>query len=255
MREKIVIITSILMAFFIVGCQSKSVDVKEINISVAASLVPAMNEIVDTYLKENENLEININSGGSGTLKKQISEGAEIGLFFSANEKYVDELIEEGLVQAEKKSTPVTNSLVLIKNKDAQSIKTINDLTTTDSMIAIGEVNTVPAGEYAKQAFENLGIWNGLESSLIYGKDVTAVKTYVERGEVDYGVIYKTDAKDLENSSIVMELPRDSYQEINYALAPIEGYTYEKECESLMNFILSSTGQGILESYGFTVTE
>lgn len=113
----------------------------------------------------------------------------------------------------------------------------------------------MPAGEYAKESFVNLNLWEKLNDSLIYAKDVTAVKTYVERGEVDYGVIYQTDALTLTKASVVMPLPQDSYEPIVYSLAPIEGYKNQKECEALMDFILSNTGKNILKSYGFDMNE
>lgn len=254
MRKKITIWTFVLVSLLLTACAKLADETKDIHISVAASLVPVMEEMIEEYTKEVP-IRIHVNSGGSGTLKKQISQGAEVGLFFSANEKYVDQLIEEGLIAADKKDSTISNSLVLIKSEEAPTISNLADLTERSSKLSIGEVSTVPAGEYAKESLMNLNLWEELEDSLIYGKDVTAVKTYVERGEVDYGIIYQTDAMTLTNSSVVMPLPQDSYEVIVYSLAPIEGYRNQEECEDFIDFILSSKGKEILESYGFDVNE
>lgn len=254
MRKKIILLTVLCMGMILSACGTQKEEVTELNISVAASLVNPIDEMIELYTKDHP-VKINVNSGGSGTLKKQISEGADIGLFFSANEKYVVELIDEGLVKPSNKSNLIYNTLVVIKNKEAQTLNSLLDIKENGSMLAIGEVSTVPAGEYAKESLTNLGLWDELESSLIYGKDVTAVKTYVERGEVDYGIVYKTDAMNLENGEVMMTLPTDSYQEIVYSLAAIEGYSNEAECLKFMDFIKSDTGKSILKNYGFEVSE
>ena len=254
MRKKISVLMVMCLGFITMACSNQKAITQEINISVAASLVDPINEMIEVYTKEHD-VEINVNSGGSGTLKKQISERADIGLFFSANEKYVDELIDEGLVRASDKVNPIYNTLVVIKNHEVPLIESLSDIKSGDFKLAIGEVTTVPAGEYAKQSLTNLGIWSDLESHIIYAKDVTAVKTYVERGEVDYGIIYKTDAMNLENSEVLLTLPNDSYQEIVYSLALIEGYPNEVECQEFMEFIQSETGTSILEKYGFYISE
>lgn len=255
MRKKIAILWIICLSILFMSCTNTKEDVKEINISLAASLLEPINTIIEEYEKEN-NIKINVNSGGSGTLKKQISEGAEIGMFFSANEKYVDDLIEEGLVSEDKKSNPVSNTLVLIKNKNVNDeLKEISDLVNLNKKIAIGEINTVPAGEYTKEALTNMNLWNSIESNVIYCKDVNAVKTYVERGEVDYGFIYKSDSIDLKESEIIVEVPEEYHKKIVYSLAPINGYEYSDECNKFIDFLNSTKGKEILKEYGFIVKE
>lgn len=255
MRKKIAILWMICLSILFMSCINTKEDIKEINISVAASLLDPVNKIIEEYQKEN-NIKINVNSGGSGTLKKQISEGAEIGVFFSANEKYVDDLIKEGLVSEDKKSNPVSNTLVLIKNKSVNDdINEISDLANLNKKIAIGEVSTVPVGEYAKEALTNMNLWNSVESNAIYCKDVNSVRTYVERGEVDYGFIYKSDAIDLKDSEIIAEVSEEYHKKIVYSLAPINGYKYSNECSKFIDFINSNKGKEILEEYGFIIKE
>ena len=118
MRKKVVLLLLIIFTVILSGCTNNAQTKKEINISVAASLLDPMTKIAEIYEKYN-NVKVNINSGGSGTLKKQISEGADVGLFFSANEKYVDQLISEGLASEANKVDEVFNKLVLIKSNNA----------------------------------------------------------------------------------------------------------------------------------------
>ena len=255
MRKKIGIIFLLMIACSFVAC-GKSNEVKEINISVAASLTDPINEIIQEYSSNKDNIKINVNSGGSGTLKKQISQGADVGVFFTADEKYIDQLIDEGLVNKEDKVNPITNELILIKsNSSDKKIESLSSLIDTDLKIALGDFNTVPVGQYSKESLEHEKIWDSIQDKIIYGNSVKAVKSYVERGEVDCGIIYKSDANTLENSTIVMELPDNIHEKIVYSIAPIKGYKYEDECKEIIEYINSNESKNIFKKYGFTVME
>lgn len=255
MRKKIIFLFTCFMMILIGGCNNGNSDKKEINISVAASLVEPIKQILSEYETEN-NIKINVNSGGSGVLKKQISEGADIGLFFSANEKYVDELIEENLIEEDKKQIPIGNKLVLIKSNDSKyEINTIMELSNSECKIAVGEVNTVPAGQYAKESLINMKLWDSIQDKIIFCKDVTAVKTYVEKAEVDYGFIYKSDSLNLKDSEVIFEIDENLHSPICYTLAPIKGYKYEKECKDIIDYIISDKSLKIFKDDGFNIKE
>lgn len=255
MRKKITVLLLVIISIFTIGCGKKVEETKEINISVAASLLEPMKEISSEFEKDN-NVKININSGGSGALKKQISNGADVGVFFSADDSYVDELIDEGLALKEDKVIPITNKLVLIKSKNANSdVKDIKDLAKVNVKIAIGEVSTVPAGKYAKETLVNEGIWDDIESNIIYCNNVTAVKSYVENGEVDYGFIYKSDSINLENSKVIIDVPDDLHEKIIYSLVPIKEYKNYDECKKFIEFINSEKSREVLKKFGFNIVE
>ncbi len=229
-----------------VGCSSNNAN-KEISISVAASLIEPMRKICDIY-EEANNIKVNINGGASGTLKNQIQEGAEVGLFFSADERYVDELINKNIAKEHNKINKIGNKLLLVKSKDSKE-------TITTGKIAIGVTSTVPAGQYAKEALEALGIWEKIQHNIIFCKDVLAVKTYVEKGEVDFGFIYNSDAYNLEESVVVEEIPQELYRPINYSLISIDKYEYADECKKLIDLIISEEGLNIFKEYGFEIRE
>ena len=90
-------------------------------------------------------------------------------------------LEEKGFLLEGTRQDLLKNSLVLIGSSDVKDkIKSIEDLKAGGVKIALGELNTVPAGKYAKQAFERLNMWNEIEKEAIYQKDVTAVLTIVD---------------------------------------------------------------------------
>ena len=163
MRKKIKLLSVILCVLALTGCNKSSQN--ELTISVATSLLNPINEIIKEYENEN-NVKVNINFGGSGTLKSQIENGADVCAYFSANEKFMDELVEKNMVKEDEINVPISNSLVLIKSdKCKYDIKSLKDLLKYDITMAIGQIDTVPAGQYAKESLEKLNIFNEIKDN------------------------------------------------------------------------------------------
>lgn len=249
-NKKIKLLSVLLCVLTFTGCSNS--QEKELTISVATSLLNPINEIVEEYEKKN-NIKINVNFGGSGTLKTQIENGADVCAYFSANEKFMNELVEENIVKEDEIKVPISNSLVLIKSDECNyDIKSLEDILKYDVTMAIGQVDTVPVGQYAKESLEKLNIFNKIKDKLVYGKDVSAVKNYVETNEVDLGIVYKSDSLDLKNSKVIIEVPKDLHEEINYTLAPINS---NKDGKKIVDFINSKYSKDILRKYGFLINE
>ncbi|WP_024613447.1 molybdate ABC transporter substrate-binding protein [Clostridium sp. Ade.TY] len=261
MRKKIIsgiLISCLAVTTLLVGCgnkenSSKKAEGKELTVSIAASLQKPMEDIAKKF-QEEKGIKINYNTGGSGTLKKQISEGANVDLFFSANTKYVDELINEKLVNKDNTYNFLTNSLVLISNNDVKKdIKSLNDLKDTKGKIAIGDIKTVPAGQYAKQTLDNLKLWNSLQDRFVYAKSVSNVVSYVENGDVDYGFVYKTDAKNVKGIKISYEIPNKDHKKIQYSLCLLKDSKNVDSSKEFIEFLKGNESKEIFKGYGFGV--
>ena len=173
-----------------------------ITVSAAISLKDALDELgpifqVQQHRKDGgSGTAVTYNYGGSGTLARQIEQGAPVDVFFSAAEKQMDELAAQGLIVADTRRDLVGNALVLIVPSQATPVvHNFQDLTgSAVKTIALGETSTVPAGMYARQTLEHLGLFAAVEKKIVYAKDVRAVLTYVETGNADAGLVYQTDA-------------------------------------------------------------
>ncbi|MEI3612094.1 molybdate ABC transporter substrate-binding protein [Pseudogracilibacillus sp. SO30301A] len=228
-------------------------DKSELFISAAASLTDAMDEVKETFEKE-YNVELTFNFAGSGKLAQQIQQGAAIDVFISANENWMDTLMEEGLVKEDTRKNITGNKLVLIVGEDSPiSYDSFEELDRNDvDEIAIGNPESVPAGEYTKEILENLGKWGELEDNLVYAQDVRQVLTYVETGNADIGFVYESDAKISDAVKVIAESDPDMHDPIIYPGAIIADSKNEVVAEQFIQFLLSEEGQEILEKYGFT---
>lgn len=224
---------------------------KEILISAAASLKEAMEEIKEDYEKDN-NVTLTFNFGASGSLQKQIEEGAPADIFISAGEKQFKALEEGGFLEENSKSNIAKNNLVLIVNKDHENeIKDLKDLDNLKGYIAIGETGSVPAGQYAMEALTYYDKWTSIQEKIVYAKDVKQVVSYVESGEAVCGIVYGSDAMQIKNSVIALSFDKESHKEIVYPGGVIKESKVKEEASVFLKYLTEGHGSKVLKKYGF----
>lgn len=235
---------------------STSGDVTELTISAAASLTDALEEISPIFETAHPEIKLTFNFGSSGSLQKQIEQGAPADLFLSAADKNMQELIDNNYILEGYSKQLLTNELVLITGKDEKvDISSEADLTNSEiKVIAIGIPESVPAGSYAKEALENLALYDTLLPKLVQAKDVRQVLQYVETGNADAGFVYKTDAIDAD-VNIVHAVDSSLYTPIVYPMGIVATSKHQEEAKTFYEFLSTDEAQSIFESYGFKGTE
>jgi len=226
----------------------------EIIIAAAASLTDAMNEIIVLYNKENPDITVIPTYGSSGSLQKQIEQGAPADVFFSAAPKQMNDLGEKGLILDGTRKDMLENTIVLVTPKSKKKINSFSDAGTDKiGQIAIGEPKSVPAGQYAQQVFTFLNLWDTVTAKAVYAKDVRQVLTYVESGEVDAGVVYATDAAIAKNVRIAATAPKGSHQPVLYPAAVVNGSAHPEEAKAFLVWLSGLKASAIFTRYGFLV--
>jgi molybdate transport system substrate-binding protein len=149
------------------------------------------------------------------------------------------------------------NKVVLIVPADSDSdIKSFDDLVNVDGTIAIGDPESVPAGQYAKEILTNLGIWDKLESKFSLGTDVTSVLNQVAQGSADCGIVYATDAKSNDGVKVVCEAPDDALDTpVIYPVAQIKDSKNADAAKAFMDFLQTQEAKDKFVEYGFTIHE
>lgn len=226
----------------------------ELTVFAAASLTDAITDISKTF-ESGRTVRVYTNFAGSQTLQVQIERGAPADVFISASPKQMDALEEKGVISESSRRNVLRNSLVLVVPIDSShQIEKPEELTKARiRRIAIGEPNSVPAGIYGAEAFNRLGIWEGVRLKLIPGTDVRAVLAYTETGEVDFGIVYKTDASVSEKIGIAYEFPTSSHSPIVYPAAVIRDAKNADLARTFLRYLESSEVKRVFEKYGFSV--
>lgn len=251
-------ITVIIMMFSAVimtGCGSKETAKPEVTVLAAASLTDALNEIIEEYHKDSE-CTIIASYAGSGDLVQQIQGGVPCDIFVSASKSNMDTLQQEGYLEEGTRKDILTNTLTLIATAEKAEAVTMDTLTNDEiGIIAVGEPETVPAGKYALQTFDSMGIISGLDGKLIYAKDVRAVLNYVESGDADCGFVYRTDAILLSEESgvIIGDVEEGLHDPVVYPAAILKEAPQSEMAADFYEFMQSDFAKAVYEKYGFTV--
>ena len=272
MRKELIVLLLLLGVFLAIGCTDNGSEAtnetgtstaetpvseqesETIMISAAASLTEAFTDMESQFEAENPDVKVDINFAGSGSLRTQIEGGAPVDVFASADQKNMDILAGEELIENSTRKDFAQNSLVLIVPASSTlNITGIEDLTSPEvGRIAIGNPDTAPVGKYTTQALTEAGIWDQLENKTVLAEDVKQALVYVERGEVDAGFVYMTDAKTADPGKIKIVATVPVSTPVTYPIAVVSASDNKEEAQEFIDFVTGQEGQEILGKYGFT---
>ena len=246
-----ILLTFCLLLVALEGCRNN--NRVSLTISSAASLQDALTEVESAYRARHANVDFRNNFGSSGTLAREIEQGAPVDVFVSAAAKPMDDLEREGLTAVGTRENILRNSLVLIAPLDSKlhGFAELGDRSTR--LIAIGDPASVPAGQYAQQALVALHIYDRLKARLVLGKDVRQVLTYVETGNADAGLVYATDAQTSGRVRVVAAAPDSSHDPIVYPAAVVKSSGSQEESHRFVEFLGSNEARAIFAKRGFTL--
>ncbi|QSF45837.1 molybdate ABC transporter substrate-binding protein [Paenibacillus tianjinensis] len=249
-----VLLVSGLVAVF--GGQLEAATKKtEIIVSAAASLQDSLDKIAVLYERQHPDVDLVFNYGASGNLQKQIEQGAPADLFFSAGDKQMKALVDGGLISVNKEL--LKNELVLVVPSDSKtSITTITQLTDKSfKKVAVGQPESVPAGQYAQQSLTAKKVWDTVQSKLVFAKDVRQVLSYVETRNADAGFVYKTDALTSGKVKIALTVGANVHKAINYPVGIVKDSDHQTEAKAFYNYVQTQEAGSIFTGYGFILAK
>lgn len=254
------------MALGAVGCQSgggssddsSSEESVTLSIAAAASLEKCYTEkLIPMFEKEHSNVKIEGTYDSSGKLQTQIEQGMEADVFMSAATEQMDNLVDEDYISKDDVVDLLENKLVLIvpaknANEDITSFETAAKAET----IAVGDPESVPAGQYAKEAFTNLNMWDDVNSKASFGTNVTEVLNWVAKGSAECGVVYATDAASTDDVKAVAEAPEDALKTpVIYPVASLKNSKNKEMADEFVKFLQTDEALDVFKSYGFTINQ
>ena len=228
-----------------------------IHLAAAASLEYAFEEkLIPMYEKEYDKVKIEGTYDSSGNLQTQIEQGMDTDIFFSAATQQMDELIAEELIDKDSEIGLLENKLVLITpENNPKEVEDFADLKNADT-IAIGDPESVPAGQYAQESLTNLDLWDSLKDRFSMGTNVIQVLNWVAENSADAGLVYETDAKTTADVTVIDEAPEESIKDpIRYPVAQLEDSQNAKTAKDFLTFLQTDETVKVFEDYGFTAAQ
>lgn len=237
----------------IAGTDAPAKDTPSITVFAAASLTNALEEVSKGFT-EAGGAPVKLSFAASSVLARQIESGAQADVFVSADLEWMDYLEQRKLIQTASRKNLLGNRLVLIA--PAASTTTlkltpgVNLLAALgDGRLATGEVETVPAGRYAKAALTQLGVWDSIAPRIAGAENVRAALAFVARGEAPLGIVYATDARAEPRVRIVDVFPESSHPPIVYPIALTAGAA--PAAQAYLRYVGGDEARKIFERYGF----
>ena len=234
----------------------QTVETAELTISAAASMQNVLEDIKVLYNREYPHAKITFNFGSSGSLQRQIEQGAPVDIFVSAAPQQMDELAERKLLHDRTRRDLVKNQMVLVVSEAEQAIANFEDLRAESTeLIALGEPDSVPAGSYAREILTNLDIIDKIEQKAVYGKDVRQVVNYVATGNTDAGIVYRTDTVNNRRIKVVAIAPETIHSPVVYPVAITRETKNLQAARQMLEFLFTPEAQAVFERHGFMPVE
>ncbi|WP_291353802.1 molybdate ABC transporter substrate-binding protein [Acinetobacter sp. UBA3106] len=250
-------------SLFFSVCLAASLSVahaETVRIYAAASLTNAITDLEKIYQKQYPKTNLVPVYGASSALAKQLEAGASSDIFFSADVDWMNYLIKKNLIHQKRAKPLLFNQLVVISPKNlnipfkAQS--GFNFAQSFKGHLCTGQMESVPAGKYAKQSLIKLNWLNSLNGRIVGTDDVRSALVFVERGECEVGIVYKTDALISQKVKIIGTFPADSHHPIIYPIALTKQGEKNTDAIQFEKFIKTSAqAKSIFQKYGFRMSQ
>ncbi|HEV7490618.1 MAG TPA: molybdate ABC transporter substrate-binding protein [Rhodanobacteraceae bacterium] len=230
-------------------------DAEEMLVFAAASLKPALDEIIATPQAKTIG-DIKASYAASSQLEHQIEAGAPASLFISADEDWMNAADAKSKIVRDTRVDLLGNALVLVAPKGSVvELHIAPDFDIARALgkgghLAMGEPNSVPAGKYAKSALTSLGVWDSVQPSIVAADNVRAALNFVARDEAPLGIVYRSDAVSEPAVRIVDTFPPASHAPIVYPAAVVADHD-TPAARKLLELLREPTTQAIFRRYGF----
>lgn len=227
-----------------------------VTIAAAASLEKVFNdELIPMFNEVYPDVTVEGTYDSSGKLQTQIEEGADVDVFFSAATKQMDALKDEDMMEDDSIVDLLENKIVLIVPGGEEGYSKFEDIVNAQS-VAIGDPESVPAGQYGKEALTNLNLWDQVEGKLSLGTNVTEVLNWVAASSAQAGIVYATDAASMPDQvDVVAEAPEGSSTKVIYPVGMLKNSKNPEAAKALIAFLQTDQASKVFEDAGFTIVE
>lgn len=236
------------------GATPSAALAERVTVFAAASLHTALSEIGAGFEAASGH-QLVVSLAGSSSMARQIQHGAPADVFISASGDWMDVLEAGGLLARGTRIDLLQNELVLVAHGSGAEPVDLNpqlDLVRLlgRGRLAMALVDAVPAGIYGRQALQHLGLWQAVERRVVQTDNVRVALALVARGEVPYGIVYRTDAAVEPRVSVVGSFPPGSHAPVVYPAAVLHGRAGPAVAE-FFDYLQGPEARAAFERQGF----
>jgi molybdate transport system substrate-binding protein len=245
---------SCLLALALCVMPARAAVPKRLTVFAAASLQESLDAAAKLWTGRSGQPVV-VSYAGSSALARQIEQGAPADVFVSADREWMDHLQGRGLIDPATRTLLVRNRLVLVAPSSSSAVVSLRagELRAalgTDGRLALAETAGVPAGRYARQALQSLGLWTEVQDRLAESDNVRAALAYVARGEAPLGIVYATDARVEPKVRVLARIPSQHHEPIVYPMARVAS-TEAAHADGFLRFLAGPQARAVFARAGF----
>lgn len=242
--------------------KKEGTEKKKITVFAAASMTETMEQIKKVYEEKHKNIELVYTFDSSGTLKKQIEQGAQADIFISAAQKQMNALDKTKTADAKvvideaSRFNLLENKVVLAVAKgNPAKVEKFEDLANDNiTKIALGN-SDVPVGQYSEELLKNLNIWEKIQLKVTLGSNVKEVTTWVKEGVASCGIVYATDAYSAGLEVVATAKEGMIKTPVLYPAAVLKNSKNAKEAKEFLEFLKGNECKAIFKKVGFAIAK
>lgn len=227
-----------------------------LRIAAAADLRYALEDIIELFGEAHPDVDVQVVYGSSGRMTTQIINGAPYDIFFSADIAFPERLQQEGLAATEP-AVYALGRIVLWSNTLNAAELTLEDLT-SDSIrrIAIAQPTHAPYGQRAREAMKSAGVWEAVQSKLVFGENIAHAAQMTESGAAQVGIIALSLARFPELAQHGHHLIDDSlHQPLTQGYVVTQRGKDKPQAQKFADFMTTETAHAVMTRYGFVMPE
>ena len=222
----------------------------DVTVFAAASLGGPLDEIAEAFEQE-AGQSVTLSFAGSSAIARQVIAGAPADIVILANGLWMDEVEASGRLRPDTRRDLLSNRLVVIGSWHLERQIDLNtlpeELETQRLSLALTEA--VPAGIYARESLEALGLWGQIAPQVVEADNVRAAQALVAMGAARFGIVYATDVANERRVRVVAEIPEDLHAPIRYPIALTEDAV--AEAEAFLDYLDGPLARATLAGAGF----
>ena len=233
----------------------------ELRVAAAADLKFALDELVREFQVIQPTIEVSVSYGSSGNFYAQLQNQAPFDLYFSADVEYPRKLAESGLAMDGNVFAYAVGRLVvwtpITSPIDPNQLGIQALLDPNVRKIAIANPRHAPYGAAAVAALRSLGVYEQVETRLVYGENIAQTAQFVQSGAADLGLIALSlaIAPRMQGAGEYWEIPLDAYPEMQQGGIILNSTKEPEAAKMFRDFILGQQGRAVLQRYGFFLPE
>jgi len=228
-------------------------------IAAAANLNFALREVADRFARAAGN-RVELVFGASGTLTRQIQDGAPFEMFLAADEEFPNQLAKAGLTRDAGEIYAVGRlALFAPRGSPLQVDERLDGLARLlkgggVTRFAIANPEVAPYGRAAEAVLRKHGLWDGIRPRLVLGDTIAQAAQFATTGNAVGGLVaYSLVLAELKDRGTHAVIPAADYPPLRQRMTLLKNAG--PIVERFYRYVQEADARAILEKHGFAVPQ